>query len=76
MKFSVYSAPPTEGKGLEAPKRIVVGSCHTQHFHPSRIWKTIQNENPDLHLLLGDNVYIDSYKEEKHRAASFRYAFR
>lgn len=52
-----------------APEKIVFGSCHNQNFSASPIWKTIKSENPDLVILLGDNVYIDSHKEDIHRKA-------
>jgi alkaline phosphatase D len=63
----VMAAPPKENQ--KPPKRIAFGSCHVQHFPHSPIWENIQKDQPDLVLLLGDNVYIDSYKEEKHQAA-------
>jgi alkaline phosphatase D len=63
----LQTAPPQE---TETPiKKIVFGSCHVQHFKPSPIWESIKNENPDLLMLLGDNAYIDSYNENKHRQA-------
>ena len=63
----LQAAPPKEDQ--PPPTKIAFGSCHVQHFHPNPAWESIRKEQPDLLLLLGDNVYIDSYKEEKHRAA-------
>jgi alkaline phosphatase D len=37
---------------------IAFGSCATQ-LKPCPIWATIRNTNPDLLLLIGDNVYAD-----------------
>lgn len=39
-------------------KRIAFGSCATQ-LRPCPIWGTIADYQPDLLLLLGDNIYAD-----------------
>ena len=38
------------------PQHIVFGSCSSQ-YESQQCWKTIQAQNPDLLVLMGDNVY-------------------
>lgn len=47
--------PLDEGKPL---MRIGVGSCLDQK-HPQPIWKSVLAADPDLFLMIGDNVYGD-----------------
>ena len=39
-------------------KTIALGSCSDQR-KPMYHWKSINNKNPDLFILTGDNVYGD-----------------
>jgi alkaline phosphatase D len=43
--------------------RIGMGSCSDQNF-PEPIWSSIQKNNPELFIMMGDNVYA-SKKEDK-----------
>lgn len=38
-------------------ERIAFGSCYVPQFETPGVWKTIQASDPDVLLLLGDNVY-------------------
>lgn len=51
-------AAPTEST-LEPLERIAVGSCFRERGDAA-IWDTITEADPDLLLLIGDNVYADS----------------
>ncbi|WP_299323604.1 alkaline phosphatase D family protein [Parasphingopyxis sp.] len=42
----------------QAISRIAFGSCNHQHRHQT-IWPVIANHNPDLFLMIGDNIYGD-----------------
>lgn len=44
--------------------RIAFGSCLSEEEDQS-IWQTLQSENPDLFLFLGDNVYGDVYYKDE-----------
>ena len=44
--------------------RIAFGSCADEEL-PQPIWATIQAENPDIFLFLGDNVYADINRGER-----------
>jgi alkaline phosphatase D len=58
---------PESGVCIE---KIAIGSCHNQNFSkPSPIWKHIADESPQLVILMGDNVYSDTYDPEKYRRA-------
>ncbi len=46
--------------------RIALGSCADQK-DPQPIWNTILNQDPDLFLFLGDNVYGAVYYDEEGR---------
>lgn len=40
--------------------KIAVASCaKIQQTSPQPVWRAIQNEQPDVLLLLGDNIYLD-----------------
>lgn len=57
---SYVSALPSRGIDYaQALERIAFGSCANQD-EPQPIWKTIQQNNPDLFLFTGDNVYASS----------------
>lgn len=43
----------------EPLQRIVFGSCADQD-EPQPIWSAIEDENPDLFILAGDNIYGDT----------------
>lgn len=47
--------------------RIAFGSCANQD-RPVPIWETITGTKPDLMILLGDNIYADTYELEVMRA--------
>jgi alkaline phosphatase D len=47
--------------------RITFGSCYEQDNQNLPIWKAINNQQPDLFLFLGDNVYVDSTDPAKFR---------
>jgi alkaline phosphatase D len=49
-------------------QRIALGSCNEQ-TRPTPLWQPLLASQPDLLLLLGDNVYIDSEDPDKMRAA-------
>ena len=63
-RFASSVAAPASGFCLpnaaplpaEPPRSIVFGSCSSQKEDLS-YWSTILNQNPDLILLLGDNIY-------------------
>jgi len=48
-----------------ASLKIAFGSCYDQNKPSVNIWHVIAKKQPDLVLLEGDNVYIDSVKAEK-----------
>lgn len=55
----------TTPSSLERPEppalvsRIAFGSCN-KHDKPQPLWKTIVNNQPDLWIWLGDNIYADT----------------
>lgn len=40
-------------------KVAVASCCKLQSTNPQPVWKTIQQEKPDVLLLIGDNIYLD-----------------
>jgi alkaline phosphatase D len=44
-------------------QRIAFGSCANQDA-PEPIWKSVQADNPDLFLFMGDNVYADRPEQQ------------
>jgi alkaline phosphatase D len=38
---------------------IAASCCKLQQTNPQPVWKEIQDERPDVLLLLGDNIYLD-----------------
>ncbi len=61
--FGFGLAPLTEAKFPEdfsqPLKTIVFGSCN-KHALPQPLWSVMADEQPDLYLWLGDNIYGDS----------------
>ena len=55
---------PAPAKALE---RIAFGSCATQE-RPQPIWDAVSRSNPELLLLLGDNIYADTEDMNEMRA--------
>lgn len=56
---TISVSPPWKRAAREQPlTRIGVGSCLHQD-HPQPIWESVIVANPDLFLMLGDNVYGD-----------------
>lgn len=56
-----------------AVRKIAFGSCADQH-KPCPIWKTIADYDPDLMILLGDNIYSDLVEGELKPATPERIA--
>jgi alkaline phosphatase D len=52
------------------PARIAFGSCAHQ-MHPQPIWSRIGAQDPDLFVMLGDNIYADT-DDMKVMAACYR----
>lgn len=52
-----FKTPPASGKGAKFTFAFGGGSGYVPPNE--RVWNTINNKNPDLLLLLGDNVYSD-----------------
>ncbi|MEP0356136.1 alkaline phosphatase D family protein [Paraglaciecola sp.] len=42
-----------------AIERIAFGSCAKQYEKKQPVWQTIQQDQPDVMLMIGDNVYAD-----------------
>lgn len=40
-------------------KIVAASCCKLQQTNPQPVWKEIQDESPDVLLLLGDNIYLD-----------------
>ena len=53
-----FGGPGLAEENREVLTRIAFGSCANQQ-NPCPIWQTIADANPDLLLLLGDNIYAD-----------------
>ncbi|MFN3229321.1 MAG: hypothetical protein ACK41P_05650, partial [Asticcacaulis sp.] len=51
--------PPLESDSPKALTRIAFGSCAKQS-KDQPIWDAIAAQKPDLMLMLGDNVYLDT----------------
>ena len=51
-----FGLPPRKSLPKESPRSIVFGSCSSQKDDLS-YWSTIIQQDPDLVLLLGDNIY-------------------
>lgn len=49
------------------PEAIAFGSCYRNGKNP-QIWDTVSQQNPDLFLFLGDNVYADTTDMKEMRA--------
>lgn len=47
--------------------KIAFGSCSRQEEADKQLWKEVNNQNPDLWLWLGDNVYSDGEDMEQRR---------
>ncbi|QDU66839.1 alkaline phosphatase D family protein [Engelhardtia mirabilis] len=62
-----------ESVGHEGPRRIAFGSCYRLEG-PAEVWSTIAAAEPDLLVLLGDNVYADSDDASELAAAWARLA--
>ena len=45
--------------------QIAFGSCYDQNKPSEEVWRVIAGKQPDLMILAGDNLYIDSEKPEK-----------
>ncbi|MEM8695563.1 MAG: alkaline phosphatase D family protein [Pseudomonadota bacterium] len=58
-----------------AISRIAFGSCNHQHRHQT-IWSTIAAHNPDLFLMIGDNVYGDYGYRGEADLGTFAHAYR
>jgi alkaline phosphatase D len=52
----------------ESSTKILVGSCNDQKLDQS-FWKTLKNENSDMMILMGDNVYKDGEDQQSLRKA-------
>jgi alkaline phosphatase D len=51
-------------------EKIAIGSCHNQKTsRTSPIWKHMAEEKPNLVILMGDNVYADTYDPDEFRKA-------
>ena len=48
------------GQGFSGELVIGFGSCLDQNL-PQPIWKEIKAQNPEVFIMLGDNVYGDTY---------------
>ena len=61
-KMDVLSMPSAQLNPSKAVTRLAFGSCLKEKDDMS-IWDTIADEDPDLFVFLGDNVYGDLYTD-------------
>lgn len=40
-------------------KIVVTSCCKLEHVNPQPVWRDIMQENPDVLILAGDNIYLD-----------------
>lgn len=72
MQPIVVSPPWMRPADAAVITRIGVGSCLHQN-HPQPIWQSVIEADPDLLLMLGDNVYGDIHDNDPDRlAAAYR----
>ncbi len=64
---STLTADPLVAAPGEPIRRITFGSCATQE-RPQPIWKAVVASQPQLLLLLGDNIYADTKNMDVMRA--------
>ena len=58
--LKIRTALPTLFKGFSGELVIGLGSCLDQDL-PQPIWKDIKSQNPEVFIMLGDNVYGDTH---------------
>ena len=58
--LKIRTALPSHFKGFSGELVIGFGSCLDQDL-PQPIWKEIKAQNPEVFIMLGDNVYGDTY---------------
>ena len=59
--LKIRPAFPSHGQGFSGEQVIGLGSCLDQDL-PQPIWKEIKAQNPEVFIMLGDNVYGDTYR--------------
>ena len=70
---AALGAEQTQPAPAKALERIAFGSCATQE-RPQPIWDAVSRTNPDLLLLLGDNIYADTEDMDVMRAKYAKFA--
>ena len=58
--LKIRTALPSYFKGFSGELVIGLGSCLDQDL-PQPIWKDIKSQNPEIFIMLGDNVYGDTH---------------